>query len=328
MKRVNNIYEEIYQIENLRTAHFKASKGKRHYKEVKKIDKRLNFYLRKIQKMLINETYTTSKYKVKTIHDSGKVRTIHVLPYYPDRIIQWAIMLKLENIFIRSFTKDTYSAIPERGIHKLFYELKSVLKKEKTLYCLKLDICKYYQSIDHTILKNLFKRKIKDEKLLYLLENIVDSLPDGVPIGNYTSQYFANFYLSYFDHWVKENLKVKYYFRYMDDIVLLSRSKRKISVIKRKVFKHLSEKLQLKIKNNWQIFLVSDRGIDFVGYRFFKEFILLRKSIVQKFKKKMGQFNTYKKISKSNIASIMSYYGWLKHCNGYNLFNKYTENLI
>ena len=330
MKRYNNLYKEIYDIENLKLAHIKASKGKGHYSEIKKVNKNLDARLLKIQIMLKNKTYKTSKYKVKTVNDNGKNRTIRALPYYPDRIIQWAIMLVIEKVFIKTFIADTYSAIPNRGIHKALYKLKKVLKKEKDLYCLKLDIKKYYDNINHKVLKSLLRKKFKDNDLLILLDEIIDSMKGskGIPIGNYTSQYFANFYLSYFDHWIKEDLGIKHYFRYMDDIIILDKDKTKLHDIFNKINSYVTNDLKLIIKSNWQVFPVAVRGIDFIGYRFFNDYILLRKSIAKRFKRTMIKFKKYKKLTKSNLLSIGSYYGWLIHCNGYNLFYKYIKGII
>lgn len=135
----------------------------------------------------------------------------------------------LEPIWLSIFTKDTYSCIKNRGIHKLVNNLKKALKSdpEGTKYCLKLDIKKFYPSINHDILKQIIRYKIKDEELLQLLDEIIDSA-EGVPIGNYLSQFFANLYLAYFDHWIKEILKVIYYFRYCDDITILGSSKEEL----------------------------------------------------------------------------------------------------
>lgn len=132
----------------------------------------------------------------------------------------------MEPIWVKIFTRDTYSCIKGRGIHALVCKLKKDLRSdvEGTKYCAKMDIKKFYPSITHSILKEIIEKKIKDKKLLKLLFEIVDSA-DGVPIGNYLSQFFANLYMAYFDHWVKEELKVKYYYRYADDIVLLSNDK-------------------------------------------------------------------------------------------------------
>ena len=201
------------------------------------------------------------------------------MPYYPDRIAQHAIMATLVPIWNKIFIEQTYSCIEGRGIHKCAKDVKKALQnKEETKYCLKLDIKKFYPSINHEILKTIIRRKIKDKEVLYILDEIIDST-NGVPIGNYLSQYFANLYLAYFDHYCKEVLKCKYYFRYADDIVILSSNKEFLHSIIYKIQKYLDTNLKLQVKSNWQVFPVDSRGIDFVGYIFRHNYILVRKKI-------------------------------------------------
>lgn len=321
MKRYNNLFDKIITMENLQLAHKKASKGKSHYKEVKMVNENLEYYLSKIQKSLIDGSYITSKYQTMEVKEKGKIRTIHKLPYYPDRIVQWAILLVIEPIFISTFTNDTYSAIPKRGIHQIVTRLKNTLHTKEDYYCLKFDIKKYYESINHKILKTLLRKKIKDQKLLLLLDEIIASVGDEnqIPIGNYTSQYFANFYLCYFDHWIKENLRIKYYFRYMDDMILIHNSKRYLHKIFGIIKLYLDEKLKLIIKSNWQIFPINKRGVDFVGYRFFYKYVLLRKNICNRFKKKINTTRNKEHLKRS----LASYKGWMQWGNCYNLLLKY-----
>jgi hypothetical protein len=187
------------------------------------------------------------------------------------------------------------------------YNLSDALRNESaTRYCLKFDIRKFYPSINHRVLKVLLRRKFKDQDLLWLLDEIISSAP-GLPIGNYLSQYFANFYLTYFDHWIKEELKIKNYFRYADDIVILSDSKEALHEILSKIRVYLNDKLRLTIKNNYQVFPVKSRGIDFVGYVFFHGYTRLRKSIKKSFARML--------VTNKNTASIASYCGWAKHGN-------------
>ena len=148
-----------------------------------------------------------------------------------------------------------------------------------------------------------------------ILDEIVDSI-DGLPIGNYLSQYLANYYLAYFDHWLKENKNVKYYFRYCDDMVILSSNKEELHDLLEKIRNYLDEKLNLEIKDNYQIFPIKSRGIDFVGYVFYHTHTKLRKTIKQKFIKMLN--------CNKNEKSIASYYGWLKHCDSKNLMKKYN----
>lgn len=326
MKRYNNLYEKIYDINNLKLAHYNARKGKIHYKEVQMVDSDVDFYIKDIHFMLKNKTYKISDYKIYTKFDGKKEREIFVLPYYPDRIIQWAIIQIVEDIWIKSLISQTYSSIKNRGIHKCVKKLSYDLYKYKPEYCLKLDIKKFYPSINHDILKNIIRKKIKDKDLLELLDHIIDSA-NGVPIGNYLSQYFGNLYLNQFDHWIKENKHIKFYYRYCDDIVILHNDKQFLHELLLNINNYLNNNLKLTLKENYQIFPIEKRGIDFVGYRFFGNYILLRKSIKNNMKKKIIPMYDFKDITKHDLNVIGSYNGWIKWCNGYRLYKKYLENL-
>jgi retron-type reverse transcriptase len=313
MKRIGNIYSKIYDMENLLLADSIARKGKLKQPGVIEHDKNRDSNLLNLHCSLKDKTYKTSNYTTFTIFEP-KERIIFRLPYYPDRIVHHAVMNILEPVFVSTFTTDTYSCIKTKGIHAAANALKLALKdNEATQYCLKLDIKKFYPNVNHEILKNLLRKKIKDNDLLWLLDGIIDSA-DGLPIGNYLSQYFANFYLTYFDHWIKEQRKVKYYFRYADDIVILSDNKPWLHELLFDIKNYLSSNLKLDVKHNYQVFPVDDRGIDFVGYVFRHTHTLLRKTIKKNFAATIKRNN--------NPQSIASYKGWAIHCNSKNLLKK------
>lgn len=328
----------------LEKAHKKAQKGKKHYKEIKAMKGYEQYYLKELQNQLINKTYKTSEYKIERINDDGKERVIYKLPYFPDRIAQWAILLVIEPLLKNTLILDTYSAIPGRGIHFGLERLqKSLRNKEDTKYCLKMDVRKFYPSINHSILKQIYRKIFKDPNLLWLVDEIIDSvegdvgIPEGyinqfegssgIPIGNYLSQWSGNIYLAYFDHWMKEVMKCKHYFRYMDDIVILHKNKDWLHKLKRKVDNYLNTRLKLTIKNDWQVFPTRVRGVDYLGYRSFDDYTLLRKSTAKKFKRKMRKLWKKKSLNFHDYASINSYLGWLKWCNSYNLKQKYIKPL-
>ncbi len=304
-------------MDNLILAHKKAKRGKSNYTQVKLINKNPEYYLTQLQHQLINQTYQTSPYKHFTIQDKGKQRIISKLPYYPDRICQWAIMLQLEQMFINHYIYDTYASIPKKGIHLAQRRVNNALKdKENSLYCLHFDIHQYFPSIDHKILYDLLCLKIKDKQVLWILYEIINSVDKGLPIGNYLSQYLANYYLSFFDHYIKEQLKIKYYYRYMDDMIILHGDKDYLHTIKHEIFNCLSNDLKLSIKSNWQIYPSHTRGIDFVGYKMFGTHILLRKRIIK---------NIKRKVKNMKPESKASYHGWLYHCNSYNFRQKHLK---
>lgn len=335
MKRVGHLFEQVYDMENLKLAHQNAKKGKGWYKEVIEIDKNPDLHLKKLQDMLKNKTYKTSEYEIFIKKDGLKEREIYKLPYFPDRICQWALMLVIEPYLLNTFTKDTYSAIPGRGIHLCLKRLQKAIQTDipNTQYCLKLDVKKFYPSINHDVLKRKYRRLFKDKHLLWLIDEIIDSTEGdtGIPIGNYLSQYSGNFYLSQFDHWIKEDKRIKYYFRYMDDVVILGDSKKELHQLRREIERLFNQRLGLTVKDNWQVFPTFKRGIDFVGYRFFLNYTLLRKSTAKQYKRKMTSI--MKKIQRgddmnySEWCSINSYYGWLKFCNGFRLYEKYSNPL-
>lgn len=311
MKRENNLFEKVIDMNNIHNAILNSSKGKLYQDEVKNILSNTDYYALQIRDMLIRDKYKTSKYIIFKKKSGYKMRDIYKLPYYPDRIIHHCIVQILKPIWIKLLIRNTFSTIPNRGIHDGVNRIKkSMVDIENTKYCLKTDVHHFYPSIDHVFLKNIIRKKIKDERLLSLIDNIIDSA-NGIPIGNYLSQWLANIYLAYFDHYCKEILKCKYYFRYCDDVVILGNSKKELHDVLAKMKLYLKYKLNLDMKENYQIFPIDKRGIDFLGYRFFHGYILVRKRIVKDMKKSKSQ------LSKS------SYYGWLCHADSYRLINKY-----
>lgn len=313
MKRIGNLYQRIVSIENLNLADNIARKGKSSQPGIIQHDKERETNIIRLHNALIDHTFRTSPYSIFKVYEP-KEREVYRLPYYPDRIVHHAIMNVLEPIFVASFTADTYSCIKGKGIHAAANAVKRALGNEAgTSFCLKLDITKFYPAVDHAILKALLRRKFKDNDLLGLLDEIIDSA-NGLPIGNYLSQYFANFYLSYFDHWLKEVKKVKYYFRYADDLVILHDSKPYLHGLLIEIKDYLHSSLNLQVKPNHQVFPVNDRGIDFVGYKFFHRYTHLRKSIKQNFARMLA--------SRPNLRSLASYWGWASHCNSAHLLKK------
>lgn len=373
MTGTKDLFNSICSMDNLYRAYQNAKSGKGWYKEVKQIEKRPFYYLAGLQYMLKNHLFKTSEYEIFILNEGKKKRDVYKLPFFPDRIAQWAILQVIEPFLLANMTADTYSAIPGKGIQPIVNDLRGYYKtkrvdgkkksvwvpsillsdEENTRYCYKIDLHHYYQSINHEVLKQKFRKVFKDPELLWLLDEIADSIntateedlielslsgeievdPNtGIPIGNYMSQYSGNFYLSSFDHWVKEELHVKHYYRYMDDVVIFASSKEELHEIHRKVTAYTRDYLHLNIKGNYQIFPTKVRGVDFVGYRFFGEYTLLRKSTAINFKRKM---RACRKKMENNIpptysewCSFNSYKGWLGNCDSYRLSKKYIEPLI
>lgn len=323
MKRYGNLFDRICDLDNIREAHRNARKGKTGYRSVQRVDADIERHVLRIRELLTTGQYKTAEYRVFERLDNGKRRIIYALPYFPDRIIHHCIMQVVEPIWQATFIRDTYASMKNRGVHDGVSRIKKALQSDPdgTRYCLKMDVQQFYPSIDHDILKTVVRRKIKDARLLELLDEIIDSVPSGVPIGNYLSQYFGNLFLSAIDHAAKEDLRIRHYFRYCDDIVVLAEDKTKLHSV-RDWFAEKLAAIRLTLKPNWQVFPVEGRGVDFLGYRFFHGKTLVRRRIAYKFKRQMRKLrrNWHRIDPLTLLSSVMSYYGWTKVANAGRLF--------
>ena len=314
MKRIGNVFEEIVCYDNLVLAHHRARKGKSHYRGVKHVNANEEKVLKALQSQLINKTFTTSKYRVKRINDNGKERDIYILPYYPDRIVQHAILNIIEDRLTKSLIRDTFQSIKGRGIHDARKRVRACLKKEDALWSMKLDVEKYYPSINNNIMKSIVSSFIKCRDTLWLLFDIIDSIR-GLPIGNHISQILGNLYLSAIDWFVKQELKPVGYFRYCDDLILIDKSYQNLKTFKQKIEEKLSN-LCLKLKTKVIISKIQNTGLDFVGFLYRKNSTTLRKRVAKAFKDK---------VSKKRYLSILSYKGNCKYVNAKKLWYKYAK---
>ncbi len=314
------MFSNIADLDNIYKAYRNARKGKGWQNTVKEFEKNLDVNLNKIQHSLVNKTFQTSPYKTKIIHEPKK-RIIYRLPFNPDRIIQHALMNVIEPIWDNLFIYDSYACRKGKGIHAGSTRTMEFARKND--YCLKCDISKFYPSINHDILFRIVQKKIKCKDTLWLFENIIYSIGEGinVPIGNYTSQWLGNLYLNELDQLLKHKYKIKHYIRYCDDFILFHDDKKFLGKMSGVIEEYLRERLQLKL-SKCDLFPVS-RGIDFLGYRHFKGYVLVRKSTAKRVKKRLKKLPTLlakNKISmeqyRSSLASTM---GWLKWSNSYNL---------
>lgn len=303
-----------------------SEKRARRYKSntygVRRFDRRKDLTLDIIRQQLYDCTYRTSSYHVFKIYEP-KEREIYQLPYYPDRIVHHILMRILEPIFEKWFIKNTYSCIKNRGIHKMQQTIEHDLKKDPngTKWCLKLDIRKFYPSINQDKLIQTISNKIRDAWLMKILSEIIYSADKGVPIGNYLSQFFANVYLTKIDHYIKEILRQKHYYRYCDDIVILGSNKKSLV----KTFRLIHQKLSfVDLRLKPMRLFPTEHGVDFAGYVFRHNYTKIRKRLKIKFKRVVR--NKYCGAKKFRQV-IASYYGWLIHCDGIHLLKTYINDL-
>jgi len=277
----------------------------------------------------------------KRCKSSGKVRDINC-PSLFDHCIHWMIILAVKEPLTRGMYKYSCGSIPKRGIEYARKTVEKWTQNGEFKYFVKLDVTKFYNSIDHDVLKNLFRNVIKDKRVLKLLDLVVDTIPKGIPIGSYTSQWFANFYLQNIDHFIKQELYkirrdkrinyVKNYLRYMDDMLLTGMSKHDLEKAVRAVQTKLHDEYKVQIKNAWEIKNIDEHPIDIVGYRFYKTHTVLRKQIFLRTKrlaKKIYKIKIHKNIIRLHDAQgMISSIGWAKHCNNKRFYKKYIKPYI
>lgn len=320
VKRYGNLWEKVISEENIRLSYEQAKLGKGRKHNIRKFNKNLDENLKRIREMLINKTFHTAEYSTKTVFEPKK-RTIYILPFYPDRVIQHAIMNVIIPIWESLFIEESYACREGKGMHKGSLKTMEYVRENK--YCLKCDISKFYPSINHEILKNIIRRKIKDKDILWLLDDIIDSYPGetNTPIGNFTSQWFGNLYMNEIDQYAKHELGIKCYLRYCDDFCFFHNDKKILNEVAVKIRQFAQEKLNLKL-SKCDLFPVS-RGVDFLGYRHFKEYILLRKSTAKRAKRKINiainNLHRHKISADQFRSTISSYNGWMKWARTYNL---------
>ena len=322
MHKIKHVWEKITSLENIEEAIVRASKKKKKRKLVQKILSNKRQYALQIQRMLIEKSFVPTPYIPVKIRDgaSGKERLIHKPAFYPDQIIHWAMVLPIQENWKKSIYPLSCGSIPGRGLHKGARAMKRwmVDNIKGTKYCYKIDISKYYPSVNLDLLYNMFERHIHDDDTLWLIKTIIYSHSPGLPIGNFTSQWFANLYLSHFDWWAKQELKVEHYVRYIDDIVVLHGNKKKLHSIRHDMEQKLQKELNLKIKHNWQVFKIDGRGVDFLGYRFFHGYTLIRKHTAYRIAAKIRRIGQKTFLTPSDASSAMSYLGITSHCNSFN----------
>lgn len=295
MKRVSNLFLQITDFNNLRLAYLKALKGKRSSSSAIIFRANADIKLYQLKKDLESQTYKPGKYNQFKIYDP-KERII-TAACFEDRIVHHAVMNILEPVFEKQFIFHTYACRKNKGTHKA---VKYVCNKVKHYsYYLKLDVRKYFDSISHRKIKNLLCRIIKDKQTLNLLFKIIDSYSiseeKGLPIGNLTSQFFANFYLSGLDHYVLEQLKVQGYVRYMDDIIIFSNNKEEL----REIFKHIKTfALSFELIFKQPVINSCKNGVPFLGYLISNNKIkVLSKNRKRKMKKIKKLTYDYSKVS-------------------------------
>lgn len=342
MKTYKNLFNQIATFENLMAAHNSATKGKRYRDEVLLFCTLLAENLLTLLDELQAGSYQVGHYNV--FYVTSPVRRMVMALQYRDRVVQWAIYRVVYPIFDRGFIHDSYACRKGKGSHaaldRLQYWMRLCDRKPGKWYSLKLDIAKYFYRVDHAILLEVLGRKIKDKRLMALLAQIIncetqhfglpvgmgpDEVPPenrledtGIPIGNLTSQMFANIFLDVLDQYCKHVLHLHFYIRYMDDIIILGSSKEELAAIRDSIATFLERELNLRLNHKTSIQPLS-HGVEFVGVFVWPTHRRMRRNTVRGIKRRLGEaLRDYKAgvIDEARLdRTINSYKGLLKHCD-------------
>jgi len=326
-------------LENLFLAWDEFKNGKRKKFDVQQFEYNLEDNIFQLRQQLKAKTYCHSHYTSFYVNDP-KLRHIHKA-CVRDRVLHHAVFRTLYPIFDRIFIFDSYSCRTGKGTHRAVNRLQKFARKvsknnTEHCYILKLDIRKFFDSIDHGILISLIKKKISDENVIWLIEKIIKSfsaLPNkGLPLGNITSQLFANIYLNELDKFIKHELKEKYYTRYCDDFTILNNKKEYLEELILQINNFLKKKLKLSLHSDKIEIRKYNQGIDFLGYVSFPYHRILRtktkKRMFRKIEQKINELKQNKISDESFNQTIQSYLGILKHCESHKLKNEFLKKLI
>src|SRR4030043_1782354 len=357
MKTYNKLYEEICSMNNLANAWKEARKGKTKKLYVIEFERNLRENLLQLRKELLEQTYKPQQLVTFILRDP-KTRKISKTAFR-DRIIHHAIVRVIESIFERIFIYDSCANRKGKGnlfaLKRFKYFIKKVSEKGDCLenkfndknfifgYCLKADIKHYFQEINHNVLLETIQRKISDEKTILLIKQILNNkiqtsrereretrasfIKKGMPLGNLTSQFFANIYLNELDYFVKHTLRAKYYIRYVDDFVILHKSKLQLKIWKVQINDFLRDRLKLELHPDKSKIVSLSKGVDFVGFRNFYHFRLLRKRNIRKILCRLKQFQQGELTEEKFKEILQGWNAYAKWGNSHNLRKELVKKI-
>lgn len=346
MQSYNNLWEQIITPKNVAYAIRKASKGKRKRKRVR-------YYLEDIKScnqlsecktiqffIKLANTYIRHRKEPIEIYDgvSRKKRKI-IVPTFEEQVIHHMIMIGIQPIIMKGMYKYALGSIPGRGVHSGAKRIKKWIKYggKDVKYYLKMDIRHFFDSIPHDKLFKFISDRIHDPQLMRLIIEVINCNDCGVPLGYHTSHWFAHWYLQRLDYFIKQELNAVYYIRYVDDMVIFGSNKKELHKMRENISDFLG-KLGLELKSNWQVVRFdyinkktgkrSGRDLDFMGFRFFRDKIIIRKSIMYKMTRKAKRIGKKDKPSIYECKQMMSYLGWINSTDSYAMYEKWVKPYV
>lgn len=330
MKTYKHLFEKLVAEDNVHLAIHNASLGKHDRPVVQEICNNEDIHIPRLQALC--ENYKNHNHTPKEIYDGiSRKKRIILVPAHDEQVVHHMIVNVLKPIFMKSLYEHSYGSIPGRGSHLAKKHIEKWIKRDpkNTKYCLQMDVRKYFDSVPHDILKAKLSKIIKDKKFLDLLFTIIDVQPIGIPLGFYTSQWLANFYLTELDHYIKEQLCATYFVRYMDDMVIFGANKRTLHKLQKLISNYLETQLGLKMKSTWQVFKIEyedkqgkthGRPLDFMGFKFYRNRTTLRRKIMLRASRKARKIAKKIIITIYDCRQMLAYAGWIAVTNVHSFY--------
>lgn len=337
----NNIDQKLYNRKDLTDDFKKTAKGKSRNPQVQRVKENLPKHVEILAEKLQSNTFTRTHHNREIINEASckKTREVQKPAYLYEQPAHHAIVRVLTPVFMKGMYELSCGSIPGRGVHYGKKFVKRWINKDpkNCKYILKFDIKHFFESVPHRRLKKALKKKVRDKEILKKVFAIIDSCKKGLPIGYYSSQWFANFYLTPLDHFIKEQLRITHMIRYMDDVVCFGRNKKELHKAKVQIENYLREELGLEMKGDWQVFRFDykardgkrkGRPLDFMGFKFYRDKITVRKSILYRTQRKVNKIKRKGKVTWKDAASLLSRMGYIKHSDTYGYYLRYIKPII
>ena len=332
-KRVGFLYEWMCDEQHIREAIAFGAKGKHDRHDVKEVLDDLDIYVGKVKNLLETQTFVPAKPRVKQHYDTcgKKWRTIEYVKFFPDGIIHTLMVMAAEPTIMRGMNHWCCASVPGRGSKHAMKRVKRVIHHDRkgSKYVCKIDIRHYYHSVNRRKLIWALARKVKDKKYLKLVWDVLQTCEQGLAIGFFICQWLANYYLEPVDRFITTLDGVQHSVRYMDDIVLFGANKKKLHRARRDLEAYLRRTLGLTMKGNWQVYPLKARPLDFVGFKFYRDHITMRKANFLRFTRQCRRvrkkIDAGRPISYAQASSLLSRIGQLRHCNSHAVRVKYVD---
>lgn len=345
-KRVGHLFEHVRDLDNLKEAIKDAASHKRKRKEVQKVLEDIDGHALELQRMLDEETFIPAKYTMRRINDGiqKKTRDIAIPRFWPDQCVHHAFVRIFKQIVLHSAYPFSCGCVPGKGTHGAKTAIEKWIRKDPkhTKYVLKLDVRKCYPTMNHEELRKKLQRRIKDKKFLRLADRIIASfqqpmatherlLPEtdavGIPVGLFTSPWFCNFFFQDIDHKVAEKTGAAHNVRYVDDMVLFDSSKRRLHKALEFIEAEVKATKQT-VKDNWQVFILSKRPLDFLGFKFHPNKTTIRKSIMLRISRKARTIARAAYASIRNAHAMVSYIGYIVNSDSQRFYEKWVRPFV